>query len=55
MLALDGGELGKKSAYVDKYTPSLLHSIPRQLARKEQGLDIQGMLGEDLWTGYEFS
>ena len=54
--ALDNTELGKKSDYIDTYMPSLLHSIPREEARDDALLTVpQGMVGEDVWTGYEFS
>ena len=53
--SFNAGELGKKSAYVDTYMPSLLHAIPRDLTRNEAGVDATHMLGEDLWNGYEFS
>ncbi|MEQ9452741.1 MAG: NADPH-dependent 7-cyano-7-deazaguanine reductase QueF [Pseudomonadales bacterium] len=56
MMALENSELGKKSDYVDTYTPSLLHSIARSEARHNAGLTpVPDMLGEDVWTGYEFS
>ncbi len=44
------------SIYTDSYTPSLLHPIERARARARLG--VAGALpfvGEDLWTGYEFS
>ena len=57
--SLQNSELGKKSDYVDTYMPSLLHAIPRSSTRAEAGLEpnlkIDEMLGEDVWTGYEFS
>ncbi len=57
--ALNNSELGKKSDYVDTYTPSLLMSIARDQVRREAALDpskvIATMKGEDVWTGYEFS
>ncbi len=46
----------KPSGHVDSYTPSLLQPIERATARA--GLGIGGalpFLGEDVWTGYEFS
>ncbi len=55
---INEGVLGKVSAYVDTYTPSLLHALPRQEARQAAGLNptaLAGTKGEDLWTGYEFS
>lgn len=40
--------LGQNSEYVDTYSPSLLHPLPRRAG------DFDG-LGEDLWLAYEFS
>ncbi|EAR08686.1 NADPH-dependent 7-cyano-7-deazaguanine reductase QueF [Reinekea blandensis] len=48
--------LGKQSAYVDTYTPSLLFPIPRQDKRDEIG--VSGDLpfqGVDIWNAYELS
>ena len=42
------GPLGQNSDYVETYTPSLLHSMERRAQA------FEGM-GEDIWTGYEFS
>ncbi|GFN47288.1 NADPH-dependent 7-cyano-7-deazaguanine reductase QueF [Candidatus Regiella insecticola] len=49
--------LGKKSYYIDKYTPSLLESIPRSLGREQIGLIDEKILpnGFDLWTAFELS
>lgn len=55
MAASSLGELGKVSDYVETYTPSLLHSLPRTAAREKMGISTDRMLGEDVWTGYEFS
>lgn len=52
---IDHGQLGQHSDYVDTYTPSLLHSIARADSRASVGLQEANFLGEDLWTGYEFS
>jgi 7-cyano-7-deazaguanine reductase len=49
-------ELGKVSAYKDRYDPSLLFSLPRAPKRAEIGL--QGAVpftGADFWTAYELS
>ena len=55
-LTLDEGPLGKVTAYPDTYTPSLLHPIDRSAARDQVGVaQASQLLGEDLWTGYEFS
>ena len=49
-------ELGKVSAYKDRYDPSLLFPLPRAPKRAEIGL--QGAVpftGADFWTAYELS
>ena len=49
--------LGKDSAYIATYTPSLLHSIPRTDARAElrgAGKEL-AFHGEDIWNCYELS
>ena len=49
--------LGKASAYIATYTPSLLHSIPRNDARAElrgAGKEL-AFHGEDIWNCYELS
>jgi len=49
-------QLGKTSAYVDQYDPSLLFPIPRQTKREEIGITGQPpFFGADLWTAYELS
>lgn len=49
-------QLGKASAYVDRYDASLLFPIPRQTKRAEIGITGQPpFFGADLWTGYELS
>ena len=47
--------LGKPTAYVDQYDPSLLFPIERQTQRRALGLSAERLpfLGADLWTGYE--
>ncbi len=52
---LDEGPLGKPSVYPSTYTPSLLHSMDRAMARAQVGVDVAECKGEDLWTGYEFT
>lgn len=49
--------LGKTSSYIATYTPSLLHSIPRDDARAGlRGLsDKPAFHGEDVWNCYELS
>lgn len=54
--ALQGLSLGQQSAYISKYTPSLLQPVPRSLNRDDLGL--RGELpfqGCDVWTLYELS
>lgn len=48
--------LGQPTDYPTTYTPSLLHSMNRDMARAKVGVtDVQALRGEDVWTGYEFS
>ncbi|HVZ43318.1 MAG TPA: NADPH-dependent 7-cyano-7-deazaguanine reductase QueF [Ramlibacter sp.] len=52
----EGSQLGKPSAYADRYDPSLLFAISRAPKREELG--IAGTLpffGADLWTAFELS
>lgn len=49
-------QLGKATAYVDRYDANLLYPLPR--APKRAGIGITGsvpFLGADLWTAYELS
>lgn len=50
-------QLGRASAYVDRYDPSLLFPLPRALQREEMGIDNQRLpfFGADLWTAFELS
>ena len=49
-------QLGKSSAYVDQYDPSLLFPIPRASKRAEIGVVGQPIfVGADLWTAFELS
>ena len=49
-------QLGKSSAYVDQYDPSLLFPIPRATKRAEIGVVGQPIFfGADLWTAFELS
>ena len=49
-------QLGKASAYVDQYDPSLLFPIPRQGKREEIGIrGAAPFFGADLWTAFELS
>jgi 7-cyano-7-deazaguanine reductase len=52
----DDSQLGKVSAYIDQYDPSLLFPLPRAPKRQEIGLNGEvPFLGADLWTAYEVS
>jgi 7-cyano-7-deazaguanine reductase len=49
-------QLGKASAYVDKYDASLLYPIPRADKRFEIGIvGAPTFFGADLWTAFELS
>jgi 7-cyano-7-deazaguanine reductase len=49
-------QLGKQSAYVDKYDASLLFPIPRAAKRGELGIaGAPTFFGADLWTAFELS
>ncbi|MDR0215653.1 MAG: NADPH-dependent 7-cyano-7-deazaguanine reductase QueF [Comamonas sp.] len=49
-------QLGKSSAYVDQYDPSLLFPIPRLVKREEIGAGSNPpFFGADLWTAFELS
>ncbi len=49
-------QLGKTSAYVDKYDASLLFPIPRADKRHEIGISgAPTFFGADLWTAFELS
>lgn len=50
-------QLGRASAYVDRYDPSLLFPLPRALQREEMSIDTQRLpfFGADLWTAFELS
>jgi len=54
--SLTASPLGKKSAYIDQYTPSLLFPIPRHEKRLEIGINngcpFQGV---DIWNAFELS
>jgi 7-cyano-7-deazaguanine reductase len=49
--------LGKNSAYIKQYTPSLLVREPRQSNRKHLGIsdEVPPFVGSDVWNGYEVS
>ncbi len=50
-------QLGKSSAYIDQYAPSLLFPLPRAPKREEIGVQGSQMpfFGADLWTAFELS
>jgi 7-cyano-7-deazaguanine reductase len=49
-------QLGKASAYVDQYDPSLLFPIPRAGKRAEIGIvGAAPFFGADMWTAFELS
>ncbi|MBP8183796.1 MAG: NADPH-dependent 7-cyano-7-deazaguanine reductase QueF, partial [Rhodoferax sp.] len=49
-------QLGKSSAYVDRYDASLLFPIPRSGKRAEIGIHgAAPFLGADMWTAFELS
>jgi len=53
---LQSAPLGKKSTYINTYSPELLFPLPRQPKRDE--IKITGDLpfrGMDIWTGFELS
>jgi len=55
-VVMDEGPLGQPTEYPTTYTPSLLHSMNRDMARARAGVvNAQNLRGEDVWTGYEFS
>lgn len=53
---LSTSPLGKKSTYVNTYTPSLLFPLPRKQKREEIGIfEELPFTGFDFWTGFEIS
>ena len=50
-------QLGRSSAYVDRYDPGLLFPIPRVTQREAMGIATQPLpfFGADLWTAFELS
>lgn len=53
---LDYSPLGKKSAYVDQYDPSLLFPIARKIKRDEISVpDNLPFYGVDIWNAFELS
>ena len=54
--ALESAPLGKKSTYINQYTPELLFPVPRKGKREEIGiLDKLPFGGFDLWNAFEIS
>lgn len=54
---LTNAPLGKNSAYIDTYMPSLLFPLPRLEKRNELGICVKKLpfIGVDRWMGYELS
>ena len=49
-------QLGRASAYIDRYDASLLFPLPREAKRREIGITGSvPFLGADLWTAFELS
>lgn len=53
----DQSPLGKVNQYIDKYQPSLLFPISREIKWAELGLTVDTLpyYGVDIWNGYELS
>ncbi len=53
----ENNPLGKSSAYIDSYDPTLLFPISRAESWKAVGIDRETLpfYGEDVWNGYEIS
>lgn len=55
-MALEYSPLGKKSAYINQYTPDLLFPIARKTKRDEIGVTTPlPFYGYDLWNAFEIS
>lgn len=53
---LNHGPLGQKSEYPETYAPQVLHPIPREMGRREIGLENGWPFhGEDVWNAWEMS
>lgn len=54
---LHDAPLGKKTGYIQTYTPSLLFPVPRSLARDKLNLKTSELPfdGVDIWNGFELS
>ncbi len=56
MATPEQSQLGKASAYSDRYDPTLLFPIPRATKREEIGIHgAAPFFGADLWTAFELS
>lgn len=53
----ENNPLGKSSAYIDSYDPTLLFPISRAESWKAVGIERESLpfYGEDVWNGYEIS
>ncbi|RZL63609.1 MAG: NADPH-dependent 7-cyano-7-deazaguanine reductase QueF [Variovorax sp.] len=53
----EGSQLGRASAYIDRYDPSQLFPIARATQREAMGIraDALPFFGADLWTAFELS
>ena len=53
----ESNPLGKQSAYIDRYDPTILFPISRAESWKASGIerDTLPFFGEDIWNGYEIS
>ena len=53
----EGSQLGRSSAYSDRYDASLLFPIARAIQRTAMGIDERALpfFGADLWTAFELS
>lgn len=47
------GQSGSYAVYTDKFDPSLLVPMPRDLARQDWGIKGDGFVGMDVWHCYE--
>lgn len=52
---LDLSFLGKKTEYIQTYSPHLIYPVPRSLGRDLIGLKSLPFHGGDYWTGFELS
>ena len=53
----ENNPLGKNSAYIDNYDPTLLFPISRAESWKSVGIERDSLpfFGEDIWNSYEIS